>query len=358
MKRVFACTAATIVSALVTCGLAVTAAVTTETTAPTVFIATFATATLVSATLSALLLKGLSTHLTSSMAALSQGADQVTSAAAQVAAAGQSLATGASEQSASLQETAESSDTMALVTKTTAEMAAEAARLMKTSEERVASATAALGEMVTSVARIGESSEKISKIIKSIDEIAFQTNLLALNAAVEAARAGGAGLGFAVVADEVRNLAQRSAEAARTTTSLIEESVASSHAGSVSLEQMMEAIGAVTQNMIAVKDIVDTLDAAAAQQAQGLAQISKAVNDVGNVTRGTAAVAEESAAMGEELSAQAEASRHSISDVLQLLRVGPAVGPSERVATSFHDDLESTTRTRRAAPVRPRSFAA
>jgi methyl-accepting chemotaxis protein len=336
MKRAFAYSAAAIVAALFTCVLALRLVVTTQTTGA-LLTAICATATLASASLSCWAVKGLSRHLSSSMAMLSEGADQLTSAAGQVAAAGQSLAKGANEQSASLEDTTEASAALVDVTRATADQAAEAAKLMQTSEDRVASATAALGEMVTSVSRIGESSAKIGKIIKTIDEIAFQTNLLALNAAVEAARAGEAGLGFAVVADEVRNLAQRSAEAARTTTSLIEESVASSHAGNASVEQMMEAIAAITQNMIAVKGIVETVDAAAAHQAQGLAQISKAIQDMRNVTSQTAAAAEESAATSQELSAQAEASRHSISSVLQLLWVSTPEGYGRLIPDSDHD---------------------
>ncbi len=272
----------------------------------------------------------LSKRLAASVTDLSQGADSLTSAASQVAASAQSLAKGAGEQSTSLQDTADASQAMELVTRTTAEQASEAARLVATSEEVVASATEALGEMVGSVSRIAESSDKIRKIVKAIDEIAFQTNLLALNAAVEAARAGTAGLGFAVVADEVRNLAQRSAEAARTTTSLVEESASSASAGNASVERMTLAVGAITQNMIAVKDIVGIVNAAAAEQAQGLKRISDAIKDIGNVTHEAAASAEESAATSEELTAQAEAWRHGIGEVLRLLHTGNGTTPKRR----------------------------
>src|SRR5207302_3298086 len=107
----------------------------------------------------------------------------------------------------------------------------------------------ALGDMVASMHSIQESSQKVAKIIKTIDEIAFQTNILALNAAVEAARAGEAGMGFAVVADEVRNLAQRSATAAKDTAALIEESIEKARSGNAKVEQVAGSISAITESV-------------------------------------------------------------------------------------------------------------
>src|SRR5207342_1997764 len=114
-----------------------------------------------------------------------------------------------------------------------------------------------LAAMMESMKEINGSSERISKIIRVIDEIAFQTNILALNAAVEAARAGEAGMGFAVVADEVRNLAQRSAQAAKDTATLIEESIANSNDGNSKLEQVANAITGITEKTVRVKTLVD-----------------------------------------------------------------------------------------------------
>ena len=116
---------------------------------------------------------------------------------------------------------------------------------MATTEQQVKTAGAALTELVTSMTAIKESSDKVSKIIKTIDEIAFQTNILALNAAVEAARAGEAGMGFAVVADEVRGLAQRSAQAAHDTATLIEESIASVHQANTRVGEVSGAMDAI-----------------------------------------------------------------------------------------------------------------
>ena len=156
-------------------------------------------------------------RLRTTAAELKQGAEQVVSAAGQVATSSQSLSQGATEQAASLEETSASMEEMASMTRKNAENAHQAATLVTGVAQQVDESNAALAEMVTSMSAIQESSNKVAKIIKTIDEIAFQTNILALNAAVEAARAGEAGMGFAVVADEVRNLAQRSAQAAKDT---------------------------------------------------------------------------------------------------------------------------------------------
>jgi methyl-accepting chemotaxis protein/methyl-accepting chemotaxis protein-1 (serine sensor receptor) len=176
----------------------------------------------------------------------------------------------------------------------------------------VTSSNRALTDMVGSMNSIRQSSDKVSQIIKTIDEIAFQTNILALNAAVEAARAGEAGMGFAVVANEVRSLAQRSAQAARDTATLIQASIANTQEGSTKVEQVAASVAAITATLGKVKAIVDQVSEASRQQAQGIDQVTTALSQMEKVTQSTSVSAEESAASSEKLSALADASLASI----------------------------------------------
>jgi methyl-accepting chemotaxis protein/methyl-accepting chemotaxis protein-1 (serine sensor receptor) len=172
-----------------------------------------------------------------------------------------------------------------------------------------------LDQTVGAMSEIHAQSGKISKIIRAIDEIAFQTNILALNAAVEAARAGEAGMGFAVVADEVRNLAQRSAQAARDTAALIEESIAKSHEGKSRVDQVAVAVRLISADASKVKSLVDEMSAGSSQQGQGMEQIARAIAQMEQVTQQTAANAEQGAAAATELTAQSA----SLKDIMERL---------------------------------------
>ncbi|HUD99549.1 MAG TPA: methyl-accepting chemotaxis protein [Bryobacteraceae bacterium] len=203
--------------------------------------------------------------------------DQVLGASHEMAASSQSLAQGASEQAASLEETSAATEQLRGATHSNT-VAAEVDR-------EVSAANQMLDEMVASMHAIRTSSDKISKIIKVIDEIAFQTNILALNAAVEAARAGQAGAGFAVVADEVRNLAQRSAQAAKDTAELIQESILRSNEGSTKLERVAEAIRQVTGSTVQVKTLVDEVETGGQEQVRGIDQIADSLVQIEQVTQ-------------------------------------------------------------------------
>ncbi|HTS50613.1 MAG TPA: methyl-accepting chemotaxis protein [Bryobacteraceae bacterium] len=251
---------------------------------------------------------------------LSEGAGQTASAAAQVSSASQSLAQGSSEQAASLEETSASSEEINAMAHKNTENATAAASVVVQSQQRFAQTNESLDQMVAAMSEINESSDKISKIIKVIDEIAFQTNILALNAAVEAARAGEAGMGFAVVADEVRNLAQRCAQAAKDTAGLIEESIGKSNEGKTKVDQVAVAIRAITEEAGKIKTLVDEVQVGSQEQARGIQEISKAIAQMEQVTQSTAANAEESASAAEELTAQSEAVRAIVQ------RLGAMVG--------------------------------
>lgn len=245
--------------------------------------------------------------LQATAAEIRESAGQVLQLSRMVATSSQSLSQGATEQAASLEETSASMEEMASMTRKNAENASQATRLVTDVAEQVTASNIALTEMVMSMTAIKESSNKVAKIIKTIDEIAFQTNILALNAAVEAARAGEAGMGFAVVAEEVRNLAQRSAQAAKDTAGLIEESIGRSQDGADKVEQVGAAIEAITSRVQQVKGIVEEVRESSQQQTQGIEQVSHAMAAMEKVTQNTAATAEESASASEELNAQAEA---------------------------------------------------
>jgi len=262
---------------------------------------------------------------------LRDGAQQVAAASTQVAGSAQSLSRGASEQAASLEETSASMEQMASMTRRNAENSESAAMLMGEADGMVKRSNTALEEMVGSMKSISDASTRVAKIIKTIDEIAFQTNILALNAAVEAARAGEAGMGFAVVADEVRNLAQRSAQAAKDTAGLIEESVAKSLEGNAKVAVVAGAIGSITGAVAKARGLVDEVSVASRQQAQGIDQVTQAIAQMEKVTQGTAATAEESAAASEELSAQADTALGIVASLEEMVGITgtarPAVAP-------------------------------
>ncbi len=243
--------------------------------------------------------------LVRSVSELHEGAGQVAAAAGQISSSSQSLAQGASEQAASLEETSASSEEINSMAHKNAENSQAANTLVSQSQQKFAETNQSLELMVVAMGDIKASSDKVAKIIKVIDEIAFQTNILALNAAVEAARAGEAGMGFAVVADEVRNLAQRCAQAANDTADLIEESIAKSNEGKTKVDQVAVAIRAITEESSKVKTLVDEVNLGSQEQTRGIEQVAKALTQMERVTQQSAANAEESAAAAEQLTAQA-----------------------------------------------------
>jgi methyl-accepting chemotaxis protein len=296
---------------------------------------------------------------------LNEGSDQVASASGQVSSASQSMAEGASEQAASIEETSSSMEEMASMTKNNAENAGTADGLMKEANQVVATANDSMERLTVSMKDISQASEETSKIIKTIDEIAFQTNLLALNAAVEAARAGEAGAGFAVVAEEVRNLAMRSAEAAKNTAQLIEGTVKKVNDGSQLVTTTNDAFTKVAQSTAKVGDLIAEISAASREQSGGIDQVNIAITEMDKVVQQNAANAEESASASEEMNAQAEQLRDYVNDLVvvvtgkrnQTASFSTRPRPSAKHSGSGHAKLAAPPRkpqtNRKATEVRP-----
>ena len=253
-------------------------------------------------------------------ASLGETSQRVETAAGTVRESGHRLASGASQQAASLEETSASMEELSSMTRRNADSAESANATMQREvgpnfqriQERLNRMDHAMTQTLTA-------SKETAKIIKTIDEIAFQTNILALNAAVEAARAGEAGMGFAVVAEEVRNLAQRSAEAARNTQDLLDNSTTRLGETAAHFREVTAAITENSQLGKKVSDLVAEISRASQEQAQGIQEINTAVNQMDQVTQGNAANAEESAAAAEEMAAQAGALREAVGELQALI---------------------------------------
>ncbi len=222
----------------------------------------------------------------------------------EIAAASNSLSSSASEQASSLEETSASLEEMASMTQRNAQDAQAADKLMTTAKHVAIQANQSMSQLTESMTKIAQASDETSKIIKTIDEIAFQTNLLALNAAVEAARAGSAGAGFAVVANEVRSLAMRAAEAARTTSDLISGTAKTVAEGSEVVSMTNRAFSDLGTTLVKTAERVAAIAAASKEQALGVEQINKAVAEMDKTTQNYAATAEELAASAGQFKVQ------------------------------------------------------
>lgn len=249
-------------------------------------------------------LQALLTNLNTTLLQINKSATLVDSNAEQVANGAQALSHGAADQASSIEELSASIAEVTIQIRKNAENSNLAHDKADFAKEEMLISNNQMNDMITAMERISLKSSEISKIIKIIDDIAFQTNILALNAAVEAARAGEAGKGFAVVADEVRNLAGKSAEAAKNTTLLIEETIEAVGNGSKIVNKTSESLGKTVKVTMETVDLIDEIAKASQEQAMAIVQINQGIEQISSVVQTNVATAEESVSASEELSGQ------------------------------------------------------
>lgn len=233
-------------------------------------------------------------------------ADQVAAGSDQISSVSQTLSQGTTEQASAVEELSSTIANIAEISRKNAEEAGNASAISHEAATGVEESNTYMTQMLDAMSEITTTSKEIGKIVKAIDDIAFQTNILSLNAAVEAARAGASGKGFAVVADEVRNLAQRSAEAAKSTTTLVESTVSAIEHGRTIADSTAKSLQMVGEKAAFVNEVIEKIAETSQEQATATQQVLIGIDQVSTVVQTNSATAEESAAAAEELAAQAK----------------------------------------------------
>ena len=250
---------------------------------------------------------------------INEAASQVATSSGELSSTSQHLAQGANQQASAVEETSTTLEQITSLSRANQDRSAKARVAAEQANHSLEASNKDMDALVGSIGEIRQASQETRKIVRTIDEIAFQTNILALNAAVEAARAGEAGAGFAVVAEEVRNLAHRAADAASSTASLIDGTVAKADAGASMAEQSNQGQAAVREGAARVVQLNTQIAEASNQQTLSIEQVGRAMSDIQGVVQRVASQAEEAAAASQELSSQAEVLKSSASQLVQLV---------------------------------------
>ncbi len=271
---------------------------------------------------------------------INQASVQVSIGSEQVSNGAQALSQGATEQASSIEELSATIMSVSAQVNQNTENVILATDYVEQAGAGVIQSNDYMKNMLSAMTEINNSSNEISKIIKVIDDIAFQTNILALNAAVEAARAGSAGKGFAVVADEVRNLASKSADAAKQTTALIEDSIATVNNGAKIAEQTAVSLSTVQSKAMLVSETMEKISRASRVQADAIKQINIGIEQISTVVQTNSATAEESAASSEELSSQANVLKQQIAKFkLNQSKKCEDVSPIDAIDLDYSNDF-------------------
>lgn len=266
------------------------------------------------------------------MQSITQASEQVSAGSQHVAYGSQALAQGATEQASSVEELSATITQLSTTVKSNSEMAQNASVNATHVNAQIAESGEKMNQSLELMQQIRTSAAKVSGIIKTIEDIAFQTNILALNAAVEAARAGQSGKGFAVVADEVRNLAEKSAEASKATTTLISSMVASIEHGSESMQETKQYMDNVVAAASEITAVFQKISEASERQSTAITQVTQGTGQISSVVQTNSATAEQSAAASEQLSSQAE----NLKNLTRRFRIEPQ-------SETFGQEQESET---------------